>query len=101
MRSLVSINSAICRLGRSKILQIDKFEVQEGEHWCVFGVNGSGKSVLADLLASRRAESGSYVVYSAGFDPSRDIHFVSFSLLALSVQRKLDASITSEGVATT
>ena len=78
MRSLVSINSAICRLGRSKILQIDKFEVQEGEHWCVFGVNGSGKSVLADLLASRRAESSSYVVYSAGFDPSRDIHFVSF-----------------------
>ena len=78
MESLVSIKNATCRLGRSKNLKITNFEIREGEHWCIFGANGSGKSVFADLLASKRVESGSYVKYLQGFDPAKDIHFVSF-----------------------
>ena len=78
MESLVSIKNATCRLGRSKNLKITNFEICEGEHWCIFGANGAGKSVFADLLASKRVESGSYVEYLQGFDPAKDIHFVSF-----------------------
>ena len=78
MKSLVSVRAATCRLGSSKSLKIDKFEIRQGEHWCIFGANGSGKSLFAELLASRRIESNRYVEYLPGFDPKRDIHFVSF-----------------------
>jgi len=78
MKSLLSVRAATCRLGSSKSLKIDKFEIRQGEHWCIFGANGSGKSLFAELLASRRIESNRYVEYLPGFDPKRDIHFVSF-----------------------
>ena len=29
------------------------WEIKEGEQWCVLGKNGSGKTLLADLLSGR------------------------------------------------
>ena len=75
---LFRIENARCRIGRRDLLEIDRFEVETGEHWCVFGPNGAGKSLLAALLMGRRPETGSYVTYAAGFDPARDILLVSF-----------------------
>lgn len=59
-------------------MSIDHFAIEAGQHWCVFGQNGSGKTLLANLLAGKRMESGSYVSFGAGFDPARDVHCVSF-----------------------
>ena len=78
MTSLITINNALCRVGRHKSLKVEKLEIKQGEHWCFFGPNGSGKSLLANLLAGRRIESGNYVHYSNGFEPRRDLHIVSF-----------------------
>ena len=78
MTELLRVNDAICRLGLHKVLHIDELVVEQGQHWCFFGPNGAGKSVLASLLASKRIESGKYVQYAEGFQPSRDIHIVSF-----------------------
>ena len=75
---LFRIENARCRIGRRDLLEIDRFEVNTGEHWCVYGPNGAGKSLLTALIAGRRPETGSYVTYAADFDPARDVLLVSF-----------------------
>lgn len=78
MTTLVSIYNAQCRIGRQALLTIEHFVIESGQHWCLFGQNGSGKTLLANLLAGKRLESDSYVSYGANFDPARDLHIVSF-----------------------
>lgn len=75
---LVTIEKARCRIGRAGMLKIDFLEIKSEERWCIFGGNGSGKSLLAQLIAGHRRESSSYVRYGSGFNPRLDIHFVSF-----------------------
>lgn len=78
MQTLVSIDNAQCRLGRQALLAIEHFAIEPGQHWCLFGPNGCGKTLLANLLASKRPESSSYVSYGPNFDPAIDLHIVSF-----------------------
>ena len=75
---LISIEKLQCRIGRRAVLRIDQFELAVGQHWCVFGPNGTGKSLLAAVLCGQRPESAAYVHYAAGFDPLRDCWLVSF-----------------------
>ena len=53
---LVTVKNALCRIGRKKLLMVKQFELAQGEHWCIFGGNGAGKSVLARLIAGSRVE---------------------------------------------
>jgi molybdate transport system ATP-binding protein len=78
MQTLVSIDNAQCRLGRQALLAIEHFAIEPGQHWCLFGPNGCGKTLLANLLAAKRPESSSYVSYGPNFDPALDLHIVSF-----------------------
>lgn len=78
MTALISIDNAQCRIGRQALLKIEHFAIEPGQHWCLFGQNGSGKTLLVNLLAGKRLESGNYVSYRANFDPVRDLHIVSF-----------------------
>jgi molybdate transport system ATP-binding protein len=78
METLVSIDNAQCRITRQALLAIEHFAIEPGQHWCLFGPNGCGKSLLANLLAGKRLESSSYVSYDPNFDPVRDLHIVSF-----------------------
>ena len=78
MSTLASVRKAQCRISRHTLLSIESFTIERGQHWCVFGRNGSGKTLLANLLAGKRLESSTYVTYSPQFDPSRDLHIVSF-----------------------
>jgi len=75
---LLRIDQARCRINRHDALVVDRFELESGQHWCVFGPNGAGKSLLAALIMGRRLESGGHVRYRDGFDPVRDILLVSF-----------------------
>ncbi len=75
---LVQISDAVCRLNSSKTLRIDSFSIAAGEHWCFFGGNGSGKSLLAKLLQGKLSSGRAHVHYQDGFDPRRDITVVSF-----------------------
>jgi molybdate transport system ATP-binding protein len=74
----VVVKNASCRLGRDKVLSIDEFSIRLGEQWCIYGGNGAGKSILAELIAGRRRESSSYVHYPRYLDSISDIHIVSF-----------------------
>jgi len=78
MTTLVSIDNAQCRVKRQVLLTVEHFAIELGQHWCLFGQNGSGKTLLANLLAGKRLESSNYVSYGANFDPARDLHIVSF-----------------------
>jgi molybdate transport system ATP-binding protein len=76
--SLIHISDAVCRINSSKTLRIDLFSISVGEHWCFFGGNGSGKSLLAKLLQGGLRSGRAHVHYQDGFDPRRDIIVVSF-----------------------
>ncbi len=78
MAPLISIDNAQCRIGSQALLRVEKFSIERGQHWCVFGRNGSGKTLLANLVAGKRLESSSYVSYGSKFDPAHDLHIVSF-----------------------
>ena len=78
MVSLITVKNASRRIGRRRILRVEDLEIRQGEHWCFFGPNGSGKSLLANLLAKRHSDFAGSVTYSDGFEPSRDVHVVSF-----------------------
>jgi molybdate transport system ATP-binding protein len=78
MQTVVSIDNAQCRIGRQALLTIGHFAIEPGQHWCLFGPNGCGKTLLANLLAGKRPESSSYVSYGPNFDPALDLHIVSF-----------------------
>lgn len=78
MANLVSIDNAQCRISRKNLLTIEHFSIEPGQHWCLFGRNGCGKTLLANLLSGKRLESSNYVSYGANFDPDRDLHIVSF-----------------------
>ena len=78
MQRLVSIDNAQCRIGRQALLAIGHFAIESGQHWCLFGPNGCGKTLLANLLAAKRSESSTYVSYGLNFDPALDLHIVSF-----------------------
>ncbi len=78
MSKIISVKGAQCRVGTQTLLKVEQFVIEIGQHWCVFGANGSGKSLLANLLAGKRLESRNYVEYCAGFDPNQDLHIVSF-----------------------
>ena len=75
---LFCIEQIRCRISRHELLELDRFEVNSGERWCVFGPNGAGKSLLVALIMGRLPKSGSHVRYRQGFDPARDILLVSF-----------------------
>ena len=75
---LLRVDHASCRINRQSQLRVSHFSVRQGEHWCLFGGNGSGKTLLANLIAGKRLESGSYVTYREGLEPGRDIVLVSF-----------------------
>jgi molybdate transport system ATP-binding protein len=75
---LIAIKDAKCRIGRRALLLVPGLEVLAGQRLCIFGGNGSGKTLLANLLGGRRIESSSYVEYAPGFNFKRDIHWVSF-----------------------
>jgi molybdate transport system ATP-binding protein len=75
---LIQIRDAVCRISSSKTLRLDSFSIAVGEHWCFFGGNGSGKSLLAKLLQGKLRSGHAHVHYQDGFDPRWDIIVVSF-----------------------
>ena len=73
--------------------------VRSGEVWAVLGPNGSGKTVLSEVLAGRRAPSLGTVSFPGGMDPLTDIHVVSFEeqLRVMAEERRHDESWIMHG----
>lgn len=74
----IAVDDAECRISPRHQLRIGHFRLLAGQHWCVFGGNGAGKSLFAALLAGRLRSGMNRVHYASGLDPRRDIVTVSF-----------------------
>ncbi|MEX1196589.1 MAG: ATP-binding cassette domain-containing protein [Pseudohongiellaceae bacterium] len=74
----ITVDEAVCRINARHQLIIDHFQLSPGQHWCIFGGNGAGKSLFAALLCGRLRSGGNRVSYAACLEPGRDIAVVSF-----------------------
>ena len=57
-----------CRIGRRYLLRDVNWQVERGQHYCVFGLNGCGKTTLLSVSAGFRSPtSGSVRVWGEAF----------------------------------
>jgi len=75
---LVVVANARVPINRRKVLNIHDFSIRPGEHWCVLGGNGAGKSSLAKLIRGELLRGRQYVEYAQSFDSASDLDTVSF-----------------------
>lgn len=75
---LVTINDARVRINRHRVLAVEQFAIAPGEHWCVLGGNGAGKSLLARLIRGELTSGRQHVAYAPGFLPAEHLEVVSF-----------------------
>lgn len=76
---LIRLSPLECRLRASQELCLPHgFELQRGQHWCIFGGNGSGKTAFVQLLLGRIPQVRSALTYAPDFDPAENVCEVSF-----------------------
>lgn len=78
MTDIIRVDAALCRISSRHTLDISGFTLTAGEHWCLFGGNGAGKTLFSRLLCGDLAVGRSHLQYLDGFDPLRDVCIVSF-----------------------
>ncbi len=76
--ALIRVKNAHCRIASQKVLDVPAFELDVGQHYCIFGGNGAGKSLLSALLQGKLVHGAAAIHYAADFLPQRDIIEVSF-----------------------
>lgn len=74
---LISVENALCRIAKGRVLAVDAFTLLVGQHWCIFGGNGAGKTSFLSLLCGQFFSARAHVKYGAEFDPAV-IEVVSF-----------------------
>lgn len=75
---LISLKNISTRVGEELILQHTFWDIFPGQNWAVIGPNGSGKTLLTQILCRRRPSVSGKLYYRKDFVPSRDIALVSF-----------------------
>lgn len=50
MESIIDLQDVIWRRNRQEILKNINWEVKSGEHWCILGLNGSGKTSILNIV---------------------------------------------------
>lgn len=68
MQRIIRIEKGVCRMPQYRLAEPVDFDLFEGEHLAIVGLNGSGKSMLVDMLVGRYPLVGSRVEYD--FSPS-------------------------------
>lgn len=76
---LIRLSPLECRLRTSQTLSVPQgFALERGQHWCIFGGNGAGKSALVQALLGRLPQARNALTYAVDFDPAVDVCEVSF-----------------------
>jgi molybdate transport system ATP-binding protein len=76
--SLIRLRKINWSLSSSRCLQVSEFDISPGQHWCVFGGNGAGKSKLAELVCGNVMLGREHLQYAEGFSAANDVMVVSF-----------------------
>ncbi len=99
MKPLVELDGVTVSFGLHRAVSDVSIAVQPGEVWAVLGPNGSGKTVLSEVLAGRRAPSLGTVSFPDDVDPEAHIHIVSFEeqLRVMAEERRHDESWIMHG----
>lgn len=58
---IIETEKLCCQSGQRYLLQDINWKVERGQHWCVFGMNGCGKTTLLSILAGYKAETSGTV----------------------------------------
>jgi molybdate transport system ATP-binding protein len=75
---LIQLRKLNLSFGKNEIFKGLDFELSEGANTAIIGANGAGKSLLAAVLSGQQQIHRQEALYAEGFDPHRDIAFVSF-----------------------
>src|SRR5690606_22147813 len=78
MPAILRVDAALYRISSRRTLDVTGFTLAAGEHWCLFGGNGAGKTLFSRMLRGELAVGRGHVHYLDGFDPLRDVCTVSF-----------------------
>lgn len=78
MTDIIRVDAALYRISSRRTLDVTGFTLAAGEHWCLFGGNGAGKTLFSRMLRGELAVGRGHVHYLDGFDPLRDVCTVSF-----------------------
>jgi molybdate transport system ATP-binding protein len=76
--SLVRLREVKWYLSGSRMLRVPGFDIKPGQHWCVFGGNGAGKSKVAELVCGNVMLGQEHLQYASGFAAANDVIVVSF-----------------------
>lgn len=94
-----------CKIGYRYLLKDINWQVQQGEHWIVFGMNGCGKTTLLSIIAGFRAHThGDLQVFGEPYTKEnilefrKKIGFISSSFFdkALSCEAALDIVLSGK-----
>ncbi len=78
MNTHVYLQNVSYRDGHRLLLDAVSWSITAGSLWTVLGPNGSGKTLLAQIITGRRAPSSGSVTYASGLKPEIHIGYISF-----------------------
>lgn len=71
MQKIISIKDGITRMPEWRMKEPVNFEAIDGEHIAIVGNNGSGKSMLADIITGSHPLLGNSIAYD--FYPNQSL----------------------------
>lgn len=76
--TLVHIQGAVTRLPELRFARPVEWTIESGQQWAVIGPNGSGKTLLADLLQQKFALKEGEIRFGAGSRPGQWVKSIAF-----------------------
>lgn len=65
---IIKTENLCCQSGQRYLLRDVSWQVGRGQHWCVFGMNGCGKTTLLSILAGYKMETaGTFQILGESF----------------------------------
>ena len=57
MKTIIKTTDLACQSGRKYLINQINWQVEKGEHWIIFGLNGCGKTTLLSIVAGFKGQT--------------------------------------------